>query len=229
MNDYYDALTVEVINRVCGPESLCVDVGAGSGEILRHMQAAAPRGNHVALDPLPECVAWLRRDFQGVVVWQVAAAERAGTSPYVWVSSNPGYSGLRRRPYDRDDETLEAITVVTARLDDLVPPASRIDLIKIDVEGGELGVLRGATEILGRCHPVIVLEHGGDHVVSEYGVTTDDLWEHLSGFGYRLWTLPGFTAGAPALSRADLDHELRTHWYYVAAHEERAAVLREAP
>jgi FkbM family methyltransferase len=218
MNDRYDALTVEVINRACGPGSHCVDIGAGTGDILRHMVAASPLGRHIAVEPLPQCAERLYRDFGGVVVWQMAASDQSGTAPFVWVSSNPGYSGLRRRPYEHENETLENITVATARLDDLVPTTAEIAVIKVDVEGGELGVLRGATGILRRCRPLIVLEHGGDHVTREYQVTTDDLWGYLTDLGYRLWTLPGFVDGDPALDRTSLDRELRTHWYYVAAH-----------
>jgi FkbM family methyltransferase len=217
MNDLYDALTVELIERVCGPASRCVDVGAGAGDLLQHMVRAAPQGRHIAVEPLPGHAARLRRDFPGVVVWQAAASDAEGASTFVHVTSNPGYSGLRRRPYDREDETLVEIGVATARLDDLVPADARIDLIKIDVEGGEIGVIRGASELLRRSSPVVVLEHGGDRVLGEYGVTTDDLWHELARHDYGLWVLPGFLHGAPPLDRQSLELELTTHWYFVAA------------
>lgn len=217
MNDLYDALTIEVIERTCGPESRCVDIGAGTGELLEHMIRVAPLGRHIAVEPLPQFAAALRRDHGGVVVWQAAAAEAAGPSGFVHVTSNPGYSGLRRRPYDRPRETLDEIAVVTARLDDMVGPGVPVDLIKIDVEGGEVGVLRGASRLLREYRPVIVFEHGGDRVVREYGVTTDDLWRELAAHGYRVWTLPGFVDGGPALDRSGLELELSKHWYFVAA------------
>jgi FkbM family methyltransferase len=217
MNEWYDALTVELIERVCGPDSVCVDVGAGGGDLLQHMVRVAPNGRHVAVEPLPGHAAILRRDFPGVVVWQAAASDADGASSFVHVTSNPGYSGLHRRPYDRVDETLEEISVATARLDDLVPRGARVDLVKIDVEGGEVGVVRGASDLLARCSPVVVLEHGGDRVVREYGVTTDDLWRELARHDYRLWVLPGFLAGDPPLDREGLEAELKTHWYFVAA------------
>ncbi len=216
-NAWYDALTVEIIERVCRPDSCCIDVGAGGGDLLQHMVRVAPRGRHIAVEPLPSCADELRRDYHDVAVWQVAASDTAGRSSFVHVRSNPGYSGLHRRPYDRPREALEEITVATGRLDDLAPDDARIDLIKIDVEGGEVGVLRGARRLLRRSRPVIVLEHGGDTVVREYGVTTDDLWVELAGHGYHLWTLPDYLEGRASLDRDALAAQLRTHWYFVAA------------
>jgi hypothetical protein len=52
---------------------------------------------------------------------------------------------------------VEIETVQTARLDDVVPQAD-VGFIKIDVEGHELNLLRGATAIIERCRPVLLVE-----------------------------------------------------------------------
>ncbi|MBC2875779.1 MULTISPECIES: FkbM family methyltransferase [Streptomyces] len=218
LNEWYDELTVEIIGRVCAPDSGCLDIGAGGGEILSHMRRAAPRGRHFAVEPLPHYAEGLRRDFPGVTVWQAAAAATEGRDSFVHVVSNPGYSGLRRRPYDRADETLVEIAVDTVRLDDVVPADARVDLVKVDVEGGEVGALRGAAELLRRESPVVVFEHGGDHAMRDYGTTSDDLWALLvDDLGYTIHTLAGWLAAEPGLDRAAFAEELRTQWYFVAA------------
>lgn len=75
------------------------------------------------------------------------------------------------------------------RLDECV--TSRVDAIKIDVEGGELGVLRGAEKTLRRCKPIVLVEdHAGinpGHVISEYPESlggTAALIKFLEGLGY---------------------------------------------
>ncbi|MFJ6696936.1 FkbM family methyltransferase [Streptomyces sp. NPDC091272] len=224
LNDWYDRLTVEIIERVCEPDSCCLDIGAGGGEILTHMRRAAPRGRHLAVEPLPHYAEQLRGDFPEVTVWQAAAAATAGRDSFVHVVSNPGYSGLRRRPYDRADETLVEIAVDTVRLDDVVPDGTRLDLVKVDVEGGEVGALRGAAELLRRQRPVVVFEHGGDHAMRDYGTTSDDLWALLvDDLGYTLYTLSAWLAAEPGLDRAAFADELRAQWYFVADHEPPSA------
>lgn len=216
-NDEYDRLTVEIIERVCAPDSSCIDLGAGGGDILRHMVRAAPKGDHYAVEPLPELGEGLRSQFPDVTVLQAAAAESTGTDSFVHVVSNPGYSGLRRRPYDRNDEVLEEIRVATVRLDDLVPVETPISLIKVDVEGGEVVALRGAAGLIRRCRPVIVFEHGGDRAMTEYGTTSDDLWSLLvDELGYTFHTLCGWLEGGPGLDRREFSESLRDQWYFVA-------------
>src|SRR5262249_38742576 len=137
----------------------CIDVGAHNGVVLREMVRCAPRGSHIAFEPLPEPAARLRRDFPGVDVRQVALSDRAGETPFVFVRSNPEMSGLREREYP-GQERLEHMTVRAERLDDALPTGYVPALIKIDVEGAELLVLRGATNTLRTYAPVVVFEHG---------------------------------------------------------------------
>lgn len=217
MNDRYDRMTVEIIERVCSAGSNCVDVGAGVGEITAHLRRVAPAGQHVAVEPLPRFADEIVARFPDVEVVRAAAADRAGTDRFVHVVSNPAYSGLRRRPYERPNEMLVEIVVRTMRLDEIIPADVRVDLIKIDVEGGEVVVLRGATGLLRRCHPVIVFEHGGDRVMQDYGTTTDELWSILvDGLGYRLHTLDGWLAGLPGMDRSAFTSTLKRNWYFVA-------------
>jgi FkbM family methyltransferase len=70
-------------------------------------------------------------------------------------------------------------TVPCIRLDDLVPDAS-VGLIKIDVEGYELQVLEGASEILARSHPVLYVENDR---VDQSPRLIRWLWDR----GYQLW------------------------------------------
>lgn len=110
-NARYDALTLKIMRRSCTPTSNCLDVGASVGEILRFMVEVAPGGRHFAVEPLPHFATTLRADFPGVIVWEAAASDTAGRAEFVHVVSNPAYSGLHERPYDRGGETLVPIQV----------------------------------------------------------------------------------------------------------------------
>jgi FkbM family methyltransferase len=59
----------------------------------------------------------------------------------------------------------------------------RVDVMKVDVEGAELHVLRGARETLQRHHPKIVIEVIPDHLAG-MNTTVDQLFSFLREMGY---------------------------------------------
>ncbi|WP_438388831.1 FkbM family methyltransferase [Actinopolyspora saharensis] len=216
-NAQYDVLTVQIIEKVCTTTSASIDIGAGVGDVTQHLVRVAPEGKHFAVEPLTAHADELTGRLPSVALIRAAAADTAGPRNFVHVLSNPGYSGLHRRPYDRPEESLCEITVDAVRLDEIIPPLVHIDLVKVDVEGGEVLALRGANRTLRNSRPVIVFEHGGDRIMHEYGTTTDDLWSLLVGeLGYGVFTLPAWLAGEPAMDRASFATALKRDWYFVA-------------
>ena len=216
----YDQLTVEIIKRVLKPDSVCIDVGCHTGELLRQMIGQAPRGKFHAFEPLPDFHRKLVEAFASdqVKIYEVALSDRAGESTFNYVVTNPGYSGLQRRRYDRPVEKEAQITVNTRRLDELLDPSETVAFIKIDVEGAELQVLRGAIETIRRCKPVIVFEHGLG-AADCYGTTPEDVFDLLGSAEMAVSTLDGWLTGAAPLSRAAFADDFRTgRNYYFLAH-----------
>ncbi len=171
-------------------ESSCIDVGCHAGAILEQMVRLAPRGRHWAFAPLPHLAAALPRRFPDVAVHEVVLADREGEAEFHHVVTNPGFSGLRRRTYDRPGEQVELIRVRTARLDDVVPLERQVDLVKIDVEGAELQVLEGGTRLIRRWRPLVLFEHGpggSDH----YGTTPGMVHRFLTDRGLDVFGLHG--------------------------------------
>jgi FkbM family methyltransferase len=78
------------------------------------------------------------------------------------------------------DKGTEKHTATTIKLDDLVEEA---DCMKLDVEGYELKVLRGATELIAKCKPMLFLEF---HVleIPLHGDTLQDLYNLLRDYDY---------------------------------------------
>jgi Methyltransferase FkbM domain len=108
----------------------------------------------------------------------------------VHVLDDPGWSGFVERPVPGGG-AVEEIVVACERLDDVLAEGLRPRVVKIDVEGAEEEVLRGALETLGRHRPHVFFEHGrgsADH----YGTIPERLHDLLvGGLGYSLHGLDG--------------------------------------
>jgi FkbM family methyltransferase len=64
----------------------------------------------------------------------------------------------------------------------------RVDCIKLDIDGFECGMLRGAREVLTRWHPVIIMELA-PYVLEEQGASLEELVRLLQEYGYALHDL----------------------------------------
>lgn len=169
-------------------DSNCVDVGANEGRFLQHMVARAPAGRHYAYEPIPALADQLKAEYPGVDVRQAALYDEAGESEFTLVPDDPGYSGLRERSYPQEYRT-ERIKVPLERLDDVLPDDYVLHLLKVDVEGAELQVFRGARETIVRDRPVIVFEHGLG-AADRYGTTPEAVHDLLAGeAGLRIFDL----------------------------------------
>jgi hypothetical protein len=90
-------------------------------------------------------------------VRECALSDHDGDSTFQYVKEWPGWSGLRRQPYPTAAQP-QTIPIKVRRLDSEIPETERIAFIKIDVEGAELEVLRGAHGILSRDRPAVYFE-----------------------------------------------------------------------
>jgi FkbM family methyltransferase len=175
-----------------GPADNAVDIGAHTGDVLSEIVRIAPHGHHIAFEPLPGLAAQLQQRLPGVCVRNVALGDVPGEVDFVHVLDRPGWSGLKLRPTpDGPDARTEILTVTLERLDDALPDDYVPTVIKIDVEGAELGVLHGARATLALHHPLVILEHGlgsADH----YGTAPEDVHDVLvAELGYRIFDLQG--------------------------------------
>lgn len=168
----------QVMRRVIRDSANCVDIGCHIGSMLSRIMRLAPRGRHLAFEPLPSKARWLRRKFPEVDVRELALSDRSGEVTFYENQTRSGCSALRRggRPADRVKE----ITVRCEPLDRVVAPGHRIDFMKIVVEGGELRVLRGADQILRRDCPVLLFECTAQGL-SMFDCTAAEILAFLSG------------------------------------------------
>jgi FkbM family methyltransferase len=196
----YDRLTEKILNRELKNNSNCIDVGCHKGEILEIILKNASQGKHFAFEPIPVFYQTLLIKFQSKTnIYPYALAEQSGNTTFQFVKNAPAYSGLKQRKYDIENPEIEEIDVEIKRMDEVIPLDVKIDLIKIDVEGAEMGVLLGASKILDRHKPMLIFEFGMG-ASNFYGTTPRLIFDYLvKDKGYQIFTLKSFVNKGQAL------------------------------
>ena len=148
--------------------AVLLDVGAHIGYFsLKGATMVGPTGRVVSFEPNPETLVQLRSNVAAsgvesvVAVQPVAATDREQQlTLYATRGINTGASSLSQENAKAFDEAPQGYPVRGRAIDDVVAELglTRVDAVKIDVEGAEVSVLRGALKTLSRFHPKIVLE-----------------------------------------------------------------------
>ena len=178
--------TLEAITSHLSKDDIFFDLGAHIGQ---YTLAASPlcRGVH-SFEPVPDSFKLLQRNIQANRLANVSANQCA-------VSDTCGEVTIYESDVDTlDRSSLRAPSGTSGR--SFVVPSISIDvyatqhkiipaLIKIDVEGAEIPVLRGASSLLREKHPTLIVEV--DKVNQpRFGFTADGLLRELKDFGYSL-------------------------------------------
>jgi len=185
--------------RVLRPESNGVDVGGHLGLVVNMFIHHAPRGRHTVVEAAPYKAAWLRKKFPEVRIEQCALSDREGEATFFIDRDSSGESALHDNGLGH---AMEKVVVPMKRLDGLLAPDHRVDFIKIDVEGAELDVLKGATGTLARWRPPVLFESTAT-CLKNFGRTPADMAAFFESMGWGLWTVIDWLDGKPALTREE--------------------------
>lgn len=183
------------------PDSVCVDVGAHIGSMSQLFRSLAPQGQHILIEASPSKAAWLRRAFPEYTLHQVAVSDSEGQVSFFENLDAPGFSSLADR--GSRGRTVEIVADCTT-LDKLLADCPRIDLIKIDVEGFEYNVVRGALETLARLRPPVLFEAGAARDKDLDNESYLKLFRLFTGeMGYDIRPVFGWHFDKPPISEAE--------------------------
>lgn len=197
----FEAETVRAYRRILKPGDTVLDVGANIGaHTLLFAQCVAPTGRVVAAEPTAYAYAKLVELVQNNrPLSDIVSAHQAMLTASSGAEVEPElYSSWSVESGNAPQHALHLGTAKTTRgamsiaLDDLVQRErlTRVDLLKLDVDGWEMDVLRGARETLKKLKPVIVFELM-PHGLEERGHSAREMLDELGGHGYRFSELNG--------------------------------------
>lgn len=186
--------------------AVCFDIGANVGAVTFMLaRQAGLSGKVYALEPSPVIRDRLTRNLGLNPRWR----EVIQPVP-LGLSDQPGklfwtmdYQYLGNGVLGTSGEIEVQVSTLDHLVDQLKP--TKVDFVKIDVEGMELKVIRGALSTLERFRPVILFETVGYLYRAELQKDFEELLQLLSRLGYQLWGISR-KAGVLPFDRNQLCH-----------------------
>ncbi|MET0282868.1 MAG: FkbM family methyltransferase [Polyangiales bacterium] len=222
-----DQLASTLVARLGPADAVFVDVGAHLGTVVEAVLRRGDRRRVVAIEAVAEKAAFLRKRFPSIEVHHCAAGECECEVSFFVDVRRSAYSSLGRPLPGREVHEVH----VAMRPLDAVLQDERVGMIKIDVEGAELGVLRGARRLIEAHRPVIMFE-SGPLAEDGLGYSKEALYAWLDDAGYDI-VVPNRVAhaGTPLSCDGFLEshqHPRRTTNYFAIPREQRVLVRDRA-
>ena len=215
----YDRLTRAIMNKVISNNANCMDVGCHKGEILDIILSLSKNGQHFCFEPIPILYQQLKQKYEHkAVIYPYALSDTNGKSSFNYVKNASAYSGIKKRKYRIKNPDIKEIEIEIRTADKIIPEGTKIDFIKIDVEGGEFGVLKGAEKILKESQPYVIFEcglGGSDY----YNTKPTDLYQFITKkTGLTLSTLSSFIHKKAPLTQEEFELNFNSNkeYYFIA-------------
>lgn len=188
-SDYYEPEVRALLINSLRPGHTFIDCGANVGYFsVQATGLVGKSGTIVAIEPNPETFELLKRNLlankSGIPINCAITSLNGQVELYI-PSDGDVYGSLRSDGLVKQSHTYRSVKVAARTLDEIVKALKlhRVDMIKIDVEGGELDVLNSATFVLDKFRPIVILEYGTNTWPS-FGATPSGLRQLANRFGY---------------------------------------------
>ncbi len=223
-----DWMATFLVTQLCQPNKSFIDIGAHIGSIIAEVSHHDSTIKIIAVEAMPDKALKLRSKFPSIELHECAAGEHNDDEISFYVNiKHSGYSSLRKPSKNNASDTTE-IKVLIKKLDSIVI-SDDIDVIKIDVEGAELGVLRGSEHIISSCRPVVMFE-SAPQKNDDLGHTKDEMWRFFTKNEYEIFVPNRVAHNGPGLTMEGFSE---SHFYprratnYFAVPLERRIEIRD--
>lgn len=181
--------TQQIIRRHLKPGMIAIDVGANIGYLTLLMaKLVGPKGKIYAVEPAQDNLEFLRRNVR------LNGAENIEILPYAAGAEHCVQNFYLRKAgtlhslYSPAKAAAEITQVQVMPLDELIRE-KRVDFIKIDVEGGEIEVLKGSQRILQSNAEIKLILEMNAKALRQAGHTPEELSNLLLNAGFNTWMI----------------------------------------
>lgn len=196
----FEPATVRCYSKIISPGDTILDIGANVGaHTLPFAQLVGEKGRVIAFEPTDYAFSKLRRNVAAnpkledrVISMQMMLVDKAdGLTPPPLYSSWPLaqedglHSGHQGKLMSTSGATATSLDAALEALS-----LERVDCIKIDIDGFECQMLRGASKSLSRWHPALIMELS-PYVLKEQGSSIEELLGILLEHSYSIFAMDG--------------------------------------
>jgi FkbM family methyltransferase len=185
----------ELLKKCVHPLTI-FDIGANEGEITDRYSKMFPTATIYSFEPVPEVFTILERKFHEnpqIIVNQLAVSDAVGTADfYLHGYEASGWNSmLPKLPGSIVPEDVSAVKVPTITIDGFCDRhnINTIDLLKLDIQGGELRALKGALNMLQKGVIKLIYSEILFCDLYEGQAMFQDIAAYLHDFGYRTYGL----------------------------------------
>ena len=173
-----------IIGAHLRPGDIACDIGANKGSFIYWLSRWVRHGKVVAFEPQPDLARRLGEvcrstGLDNVTVEAKAVYSHSGEQQLFLPAGHQPGASLQRAAAEADSFTTLSVPLVS--LDEYFDASDRVALLKIDVEGAELGVFKGAERILRQHAPLLVFECENRHLSPG---NVGDVFSYLTALGY---------------------------------------------
>jgi FkbM family methyltransferase len=198
----FEHAELDFITRMLRPGMTFFDIGANAGlfTLAAGQKLRGKAGMIFAFEPCRGTFAILQKnlalnDLPGVRAFCAALSDQSGQAElFVNADLKDGLNSLQD-PRHSDAQVVAREAVVTITLDSFLAQEnlSRVDLMKVDVEGAELLVFRGGEKLLARPDAPLILYEGYSWCTAGFHYHPVELLWLLASRGYELFVLDSQT------------------------------------
>lgn len=189
----YERDLLRLLRAFIRPDTTYFDVGANIGLMAVPILRDVPGCRVVSFEPSPSALPFLRKTHAGCAHkarWQLiekAIGDQPGAAEfYTFGPENSAFDGLRNTQRRRENPTVVSVPVTTLDQEWAGLGKPPVSVIKIDVEGLEMGVLLGGRTCIQEQRPVIFLEWDATNLKSgKYQETALLTWAEDAGYELR--------------------------------------------
>lgn len=186
----YEPEVRDTLLRYLQPGDVLVDVGANIGVLSLPIASARPDIHVFAFEPVRATAekfseAQTRAGIKNVTLCRVALGAKSGT---LQLRNDPWFGNRDTGVVSAHGLGRIAACVEVRNLDDLADELSltRVDALKVDIEGGEYEALRGMERLLRRALPRVVIVEIQDALLARAAVPKGAVENFLEAMGYRV-------------------------------------------
>ena len=199
---YFEPEDVAVFRRFVKPNGVLLDVGANIGQYsLLACKLMGDSGKIYAFEPSADVRVRLQKNialnsFSTIEVVPCAVAASRGTMKFypAHQEGNQGVGSLMPAQAFRSEiRATEGVDVDVVSVDGFCEERGidRVDILKIDVEGYDLEVLKGAEEVMRRNPEMLIMSEVEPLNLEQLGATAKDFYAFMASHGFDPWYAEG--------------------------------------